>query len=60
MSKNGRPLLTPSDEVNRSKMASLGDLEKRVQHLNEQLQEAQASADTERLKCIQLKGRETH
>ncbi|KAK0155099.1 Sarcolemmal membrane-associated protein [Merluccius polli] len=45
-----------SDELNRSNMASLGDSEKIIQHLNEQLQEAQELANTEKLKCIQLKG----
>ncbi|CAL8367783.1 unnamed protein product [Lota lota] len=44
------------DELKLSNMASLGDSEKIIQHLNEQLQEAQESANTEKLKCIQLKG----
>ena len=50
------PSLYSSDELKRTNMASLGDSEKLIQHLNEQLQEAQESANTEKLKCIQLKG----
>ncbi|KAA8590923.1 hypothetical protein FQN60_001866 [Etheostoma spectabile] len=44
------------DDLTRSNMGSSGDSEKMIQHLNDELREAQELANTEKHKCMELQG----
>lgn len=47
-----------SDDLTKSNTGSSSDSEKKIQHLNDELQEAQELAKNEKYKCTELQGKE--
>lgn len=45
------------DDLTKSNLGSSSDSEKIIQHLNDELQEAQELANSEKRKCMELQGK---